>query len=39
MAGFFDFLPIIVVILFAIGGVGAMGYERSRTKNIEESSD
>jgi len=39
MAGFFDSIPIIVVILFAIGIVGAMVYERSRTKNIEESSD
>ena len=39
MAGFFDSIPIIVVILFAIGIVGAMVYERSRTKNIEEASD
>jgi len=39
MAGFFDFIPIIVVVLFAIGIIGAMVYERSRTKNIEESSD
>ena len=30
---------ILVVVLFAIGIVGAMVYERSRTKNIEESSD
>ena len=39
MAGFFDSIPIIVVMLFAIGVIGAMVYERSRTKNIEESSD
>jgi len=38
MAGFFDYLPIIAVILFAVGGVGVMAYERIRTKNIEESS-
>ena len=39
MAGFFDYIPILVVVLFAIGILGAMVYERSRTKNIEESSD
>ena len=39
MAGFFDYIPILVVVLFAIGIIGAMVYERSRTKNIEESSD
>ena len=39
MAGFFDYIPILVVVLFAIGIVAAMVYERSRTKNIEESSD
>ena len=39
MAGFFDYIPILVVELFAIGIVGAMVYERSRTKNIEEASD
>ena len=38
MAGFFDYLPIIAVILFAVGVVGVMAYERIRTKNIEESS-
>ncbi len=38
MAGFFDYIPIIVIILFAAGIVGAMVYERVRTKNIEESS-
>ena len=38
MAGFFDYIPIIVIILFAAGIIGAMVYERVRTKNIEESS-
>jgi|TARA_B100000315_G_scaffold177885_1_gene166482 hypothetical protein len=38
MAGFFDYIPIIAIILFAAGIVGAMAYERVRTKNIEESS-
>jgi len=35
MAGFFDYVPTITIILFA-GIVGAMVYERIRTKNIEE---
>jgi NADH:ubiquinone oxidoreductase subunit K len=39
MAGFFDYVPIITIILFAIGIVGVMVYERARTKNIEEPSD
>ena len=38
MAGFFDYIPIITIILFAVGIVGVMIYERIRTKNIEESS-
>jgi hypothetical protein len=38
MAGFFDYIPIIAIILFAVGIAGAMVYERVRTKNIEESS-
>lgn len=38
MAGFFDYIPIIGIILFAAGIIGAMVYERVRTKNIEESS-
>ena len=38
MAGFFEYVPIITIILFAAGIVGAMVYERVRTKNIEESS-
>ncbi len=38
MAGFFDYVPIIAIILFAVGIVGVMIYERVRTKNIEESS-
>jgi hypothetical protein len=36
MAGFFDYVPTITIILFAVGIVGAMVYERIRTKNIEE---
>ena len=38
MAGFFDYVPTITIILFAAGIVGVMVYERIRTKNIEESS-
>ena len=38
MAGFFEYLPIIVIILFAAGIVGAIVYERIKTKNIEEKS-
>jgi NADH:ubiquinone oxidoreductase subunit K len=38
MAGFFDYIPMIAIILFAVGVVGVMVYERVRTKNIEESS-
>ncbi len=37
MAGIFDYIPVITVILFAIGLVGVMVYERSRTKTVEES--
>jgi NADH:ubiquinone oxidoreductase subunit K len=37
MAGIFDSIPVITVILFAIGLVGVMVYERSRTKTVEES--
>ena len=37
MAGIFDAIPVITVILFAIGLVGVMVYERSRTKTVEES--
>ena len=39
MAGFFEYIPIIAIILFAVGITGAMVYERIRTKNIEEPSD
>ena len=38
MAGFFDYIPFIVIILFSVGIIGTMVYERIRTKNIEESS-
>ena len=38
MAEYFEYIPIIGIILFAAGIVGAMVYERVRTKNIEESS-
>ena len=38
MAEYFEYIPIIGIILFAAGIVGAMAYERVRTKNIEESS-
>ena len=38
MSGFFDHIPTITIILFAMGIVGAIVYERVRTKNIEEPS-
>ncbi len=37
MAGIFDQIPIITVILFGAGIVGAMVYERSRTREPKES--
>jgi len=36
MAGIFDSIPTITVILFAIGLVGVMVYERARTKQNDE---
>jgi len=39
MAEFFDYIPIVVPILFAIGIACVIAYERTRTKNIEESSN
>ncbi len=36
MAGIFDQIPIISVILFAAGLVGVMVYERTRAKNAKE---
>lgn len=36
MAGIFDSIPVITVILFAIGLVGVMVYEKSRSKTLEE---
>jgi len=38
MTEFLDYIPTISIILFAIGIIGAMVYERVRTKNIEEHS-
>ena len=37
MAGIFDYIPVISVVLFAIGIVGVMVYEKSRSKEVEES--
>ncbi len=37
MAGIFDSIPIITVILFVIGLVGVIVYEKSRSKQTEES--
>ena len=37
MAGIFDSIPIITIVLFAIGLVGVMVYERSKSKQTEES--
>ena len=36
MAGIFDSIPTITVILFAIGLVGVMVYERARNKQNDE---
>ena len=36
MAGIFDSIPTITVILFALGLVGVMVYERARTKLNDE---
>ena len=36
MAGIFDSIPIITVVLFGIGLVGAMVYERARTRQTQE---
>jgi hypothetical protein len=36
MAGFFEQIPIISVILLGIGLVGVMVYERSRTRQSKE---
>ena len=39
MSGIFDSIPTIVVILFAIGLLGVIVYERARTKPEEQSAD
>jgi len=36
MAGIFNYIPIIAVILFGIGLVGVMVYERARTRQSKE---
>ena len=38
MAGIFDSIPIITVALFALGLVGVIVYERSRSNDAIESS-
>ena len=38
MADILDYIPTIAIILFGIGIIGAIVYERVKTKNIEESS-
>ena len=37
MTGIFDSIPIIIVVLFALGLVGVIVYERSRSKAPDES--
>ena len=39
MSDIFDSIPAIVVVLFAIGLVGVIVYERARTKPEEQSAD
>lgn len=36
MAGIFDHIPLISVVLFALGLVAVMVYERTKTKQAEE---
>ena len=36
LAGIFDAIPVLVVVLFAAGMVGIMAYERSRLGNAEK---
>jgi NADH:ubiquinone oxidoreductase subunit K len=36
MAGIFDYIPIISAVLFGIGLVGVMVYERARTRQSTE---
>jgi len=38
MAGIFDSIPIITVVLLALGLVGVMVYERTKTRQNEEAS-
>jgi hypothetical protein len=38
MTGIFDSIPIIIVVLFALGLVGVIVYERSRSNDTIESS-
>ncbi|KEQ57418.1 hypothetical protein SCCGRSA3_00156 [Marine Group I thaumarchaeote SCGC RSA3] len=37
MADIFDYLPTITIVMFAIGLVGVIVYERSRSKTPDES--
>ena len=37
MAGIYDFVPTITVVLFILGLVGIIVYERSRSNTSEES--
>lgn len=36
MSGIFDYIPMITVILFGTGLVGAIVYERTRTRQSKE---
>jgi len=36
MAGIYDYIPIVAVVLFGIGLVGVMVYERSKTRESKE---
>lgn len=37
MAGIFDSIPVITVVLFVLGLVGVMVYEKTRSNSTEES--
>jgi hypothetical protein len=36
VAGIFDFIPVFAVVLFALGLVGVMIYEKTRSNSTEE---
>ena len=39
MEEFFQYIPTVTVILFALGIIGVIAYEKIRPKNVEENSN